>query len=199
LYTIAIRIGFELPGYTYSEPPYYSIEVIDQFFVSATGRPKNGPIYLIKEDNVTSEQTFLVSINVTDEAPSGIQSATFGQDYRLSVPTRIHSIFFNASQQRVPFAFTLLADYYAFADGTEAFQARVSSEDTRDIGGGIVEQFPTFQNPISLASDVFITIEAGAPERKLQISLHYQVLKNMSFLFSLVCSNWLCSYKLQCH
>jgi hypothetical protein len=122
---------------------------------------------LIKEGNVTSEQTFLVSIDVTDTAPSGIQSATFGQDY--SVPTRIHSIFFNSFEQRVPFAFTLLAD--AIAEGTEAFQARVSPEGTRDIGDGTVEQFPTSLNPISLAREIFITID-GAPECKLQISMH---------------------------
>jgi hypothetical protein len=139
---------------------------------------------LIKKGNVTSEQTFLVSINVTDAAPSGIQPATFGQDY--SVPTRIHSILFNPFEQRVPFVFTLLAD--AIAEGTEAFQASVSPEDTRDIGGGIVEQFPTPLHPASLANDVFITIEAGASECKLQISMHYQVLKPPFLAFNHVYS-----------
>ena len=111
---------------------------------------------MIKEGNVTSEQTFLVSIQVTDAAPSGtdIQSATFGQDYRLL--TRIHSTLFHSFEQRVPFVFTLLAD--AIAEGTEAFQASVTPEDTRDIGDGIVEQFPTSLNPVMLESQIFITI-----------------------------------------
>ena len=33
--TLAIRIGFELPGYTYTEPPFD--EIIDEFYVSPTG------------------------------------------------------------------------------------------------------------------------------------------------------------------
>ena len=118
---------------------------------------------------MTSEQTFLVSIRVTDSAPSGTQSAAFGQDY--SVPARNTIILFNTFEQRIPFVFTLLAD--AIPEGTEAFQASVSPEDTRDIGDGMVEQFPTSLNPVTLESDVFITIDS--PECKLQISM--QVLK----------------------
>ena len=166
-----IRIGFELvPGYTYTEPQFD--EVIDQFFVSPTGRPENGPIYLIKEDNVTSEQTFLVSIQVTDSAPSGtnIQPATLRQDYIISPNTMRTSVseIFNARDQRIPFAFTLLSD--SVPEGTEAFQASVSPEDTRDLGGGIVEQFPTSLNPLRLASEVFITIEDD--DRKFQTFIY---------------------------
>ena len=120
---------------------------------------------------MTSEQIFLVSIRVTDSAPSGIQSATFGQDY--SVPAHNTIILFNTFEQRIPFVFTLLAD--AIPEGTEAFQASVSPEDTRDIGDGMVEQFPITLNPITPASEVFIAIEDDSPECKLQISM--QVLK----------------------
>ena len=77
-----IRIGFELPGYTYTEPQFD--EFVDQNYVSPTGQPENGPIFLIKENNVTSEQTFLVAFQVTDSAPSGTQSATIDQDYRFA-------------------------------------------------------------------------------------------------------------------
>ena len=52
--------------------------------------------------------------------------------------------------------FTLLAD--AIAEGTEAFQASVTPEDTREIVDGVVDQFPTFLNPELLESQVFITI-----------------------------------------
>ena len=61
-------------------------EFVDEIFLSPTGRPENGPIFLAKENNVTSEQTFLVSFQVTDSAPSGTQSATIDQDYRFSGP-----------------------------------------------------------------------------------------------------------------
>ena len=153
--TIAIRIGFELPGYTYSEPQFD--EFIGEFFVSPTGRPENGPIYLLKEDNAISEQTFLVSFQVTDSAPSGTQSATIDQDYRFSGEGQTSETeFFFPNQQRIPFLFELRTD--TFPEGTEAFQASVSPEDTRDLGGGLVEIFPTSLSPESLAPDIFITI-----------------------------------------
>ena len=52
---VAIRIGFELPSYTYMEPMFE--EAIDTFFEPESGLSVNGPIYLAKENNVTSEQT----------------------------------------------------------------------------------------------------------------------------------------------
>ena len=151
---IAIRIGFELPGYTYTEPLYD--EFIDNFYVSPTCQPENGPIFLLKEDNVISEQTFLVSFQVTDSAPSGTQSATIDQDYRFAGPGQTSTIdFFLPTQQRLFFPFELRADI--LPEGTEAFQASVSPEYTQDING-MVEQFPTSLNPLTLRSDIFITI-----------------------------------------
>ena len=146
---IAMRIGFELPDYTYMEPQ--RDEFISQSYVSLTGQPENGPIFLIKENNVTSEQTFLISLQVTDSAPTGIQSAMINLDYRFG-PPGVTELFF-PTQQRIAFPFELLAD--TFPEGSEAFQASVSSEDSRDIGGGLVERFP-----ISLTSnsEIFITI-----------------------------------------
>ena len=125
--------------------------------MSSTGRPENGPIYLVKERNVTSEQNFLVSFQVTDSAPSGVQSATIDQDYRFgrSGQTSVTEFFFSF-QQRISFEFILFPD--TLPEGTEAFQVSVSPEDTRDLGGGVVEQFPTYLNPLTLASEVFINI-----------------------------------------
>lgn len=181
-HTIAIRVGFEVPGYTYTEPAFDRI--VDQFYVSATGQPENGPIYVIKEDNVTSEQTFLVSVQVTDSAPSGFQAATSGQDYH--VPARTRSILFNAFEWRIPFAFTLLAD--TLPEGDEVFQLSVSPEDTGDIGGG-TEQFPTFRNPITLASEVFITIDVTKCE--FVVSYMYFISNLLSFHF-FSDYDWLC-------
>lgn len=57
---LAISIGFELPEYTYTEPLLDT--EINEFYFSPTGLAVNGPIYLAKENNVTSEQTFIVHI-----------------------------------------------------------------------------------------------------------------------------------------
>ena len=154
--TLAIRIGFELPGYNYTEPRFE--ETIDEFYVSLTGRPENGPIYLVKEDDVTSEQTFLVSLQVTESAPSGTQTATLGQDYGFgSLPgqTSLTEVF-RPFQQRIIFSFDLFTD--TLSEGNEAFQASVSPEDTQDAGDGNVVQFPTSRNPLTLRSEIFVTI-----------------------------------------
>ena len=122
-----------------------------------TGQPENGPIYLVKEGNIISEQTFFVSFQVTDSAPSGILPAAIDEDYRFGGAGRTSETeFFPPSQQRIPFQFELRAD--TLPEGIEAFQARVSPEDTRDTGGGMVERFPLYQSPEILASEVFITI-----------------------------------------
>ena len=145
--TTGIGIGFELPGYTYTEPMFK--EPIDQFFISPTGLSVNGPIYLVKENNITSEQTFLVSIQVTDSAPSGTSSitpATLEADYRLTQTAAGQTsvtISFLAFEQSVLFPFTLFPD--TFPEGTEAFQASISPE--------------TLLNSKTLASEIFIFIE----------------------------------------
>ena len=92
-----------------------------------------------------------------DSAPffdTTIQPVTLGQDYRFGqVGQTSQTELFLPSQQRIPFLFELLTD--TLAEGTEAFQASVSPEDTEDLGGG-VEQFPTFLNPKFLSSEIFI-------------------------------------------
>ena len=154
----AIRIGFELPGYTYDEPVFE--EPIDEFFPSPTGRPENGPIFLAKEGNVISEQTFLVSIQVTDSAPSGtvIQPATIEQDYHITGPVAgmMVTVTFNPCEQRTPFRFTLFND--TLSEGNEAFQAYLSPEDARIMPDGTIEVFPSSRSPEILSSELFVTI-----------------------------------------
>ena len=159
--TVAIRIGFELPEYTYNEPIFE--EGVDEFLRSPTGRPENGPIFLAKEGNVTSEQTILVSIQVTDSTPSGtsIQPATIEQDYRITarlgsmiVTSVTESI--SSFEQRIPFRFTLFTD--TLPEGNEAFQASVSSADTRVLPDGTVEVLPSALKPEILFSEILVTI-----------------------------------------
>ena len=94
--------------------------------MSPTGRPENGPIYLVKKDNMLSEQNFLVTLQVMDSAPynygSSIQPALFGRDYTLSGISLTES--FPTVQRRILFHITLLTD--DVIEGTEAFQASVS-------------------------------------------------------------------------
>ena len=159
LILLAIRIGFELPGYTYTEPLLDTL--VDQFFMPSPGN--SGPIYLAKENNVISEQTFLVSVQITDSAPSGtaIQSATFRIDYGFSMGGQTsETLYFPPSQQRILVVFELLAD--TLPEGTEAFQASAYPEDTLETrapnGTIIIERFPTPLSPHFLASEAFIII-----------------------------------------
>ena len=166
---------------------------IDRFYESPTGLPVNGPIYLAKENNVTSEQTFLLSIQVTDSAPSGIQPATLDADYRISTPglTSVTLIFLATNNmvavQRINFLFTLFPD--TFPEGTEAFRASVSPQDTRVGSDGSIETFPTFLNPESLASETFVVIEDN--DRKLEIfAIIFSCTSSFVIIFSYC--NWLC-------
>ena len=149
--TIAIGVDFELSEYTYKEPQFE--EFIDEFYVSPTGRPENGPIYLVKINNMTSEQTFLVSIQVTD-----VFGTVVGLDYRLGQAGQasVHNVteHFNASQQRVPFRFTLLPD--TLPEGPEAFLASLCLKDAQLLPDGTEETFPT--TSLISASEVFIII-----------------------------------------
>ena len=115
---------------------------------------------MVKEGGVISEQTFLVSIQVTDSAPSGtnILTATFTQDYVFGFGDRTSlTEFFRPFEQRIPFRFSLFAD--DLPEGTEAFQLSASPEDSRPRGPGLPdERFPTSLTPLVLASEVFVTI-----------------------------------------
>ena len=187
---IAIRIGFELPGYTYTEPQFD--EFIDELFLSPSGQPESGPIILLKEGDVISEQIFLVSFQVTDSAPSAIQLAAIDQDYRFGIAGQTNlSEFFLPSQQRIPLRFELLAD--TFPEGTEVFQVTVSSKDFRDLGGGLVEHFPTYQYPLNLTSKVFITILDD--DRKLYVAIFSYIL---SYFLFISYYNWIYQHKLHC-
>ena len=183
--TTAIRIGFELPGYTYMEPMFE--EIIDQFYISPTGLPVNGPIYLAKENNVTSEQTFLLSIQVTDSTPGlNIRSATLDADYRIASPGQTaRTLPFLATNDRIDFQFLLFPD--TLPEGNEAFQLSVSPQDTQMMSDGTIATFPTFLNPESLASETFVVIEDD--DRKFEI---FAILFPFSSSIIFSYYNWLC-------
>lgn len=151
---VAIRIGFERPSYTYTEPRFE--EFIDSSYVRSPG-----PVYLVKENNVTSEQTFIVTIQVSSAVPPGrnIQPATIGSDYDLGDRfTTTFTFIFRATSLRLNFPFALYSD--DVPEPTEAFTATASPSDVfPQLPDGSVEVYPSFLNPINLTLQTFIVIE----------------------------------------
>lgn len=98
----AIRIGFEMERHNVTEPQ--SNERIE--------------IFIAKENDVQSEQTFLISFQVFDSVPpdSDFTPAELGVDYNLLSRQST----FNPDLQRLPLTIELLAD--RIPEETEAFQ-----------------------------------------------------------------------------
>ena len=144
--------------------------------MSPTGRPENGPVFLIKEDNVISEQTFLVSIQVETFYGFGTvigQDIHLGQSGQESVTER-----FNASQQKIPFRFTLLPD--TISEGPEDFLAYLYPVDAQSLPDGTEERFPT--SFLGSFIDVLVTILDD--DRKFQA--HVILLPYVNFFLTLL-------------
>ena len=151
-----ISIGFELLRYTYMEPKFDT--QIDDTFVSPTNLTSNGPIYLAKEDNVQSEQTFRISVLAADSVPPNTQNinpATIGVDYSIGAGT-LTVVEFRPPMQRVSFRFTLFPD--TFPEETEAFRLSSTAEDTVEVGG-IEIDLPGYLPPQNLHAETFVLIE----------------------------------------
>ena len=126
----AIRIGYAQDVYQFFEPD------IIIFITNVT---------LVKEDGRVSEQTFGVSITVSN--PKTLTAATLETvntginfDYTLGSPGQTITVLqFLPNQQSITFEFFLNSD--EIPEGTEAFQASSTT----------VESFPTFQAPITTA------------------------------------------------
>lgn len=103
-------------------------------------------IFIAKENDVRSEQTFLISIQVFDSVPpnSGFAPAEFGADYSLRQLTLLT---FDPDMQRFPLNISVFAD--SIPERTEAFQ--ISSEPQGD---------PAYSAPSSpLFQETYIIIE----------------------------------------
>ena len=136
---------------------------IDEFdYIPPTNLPENGPIYLVKQDNVVSEQTFLVVITATGTVPSGsgFRPAQLNTDYGgigASTPEGTSVIRqFPAAAQKLLFPFTLLRD--DIPEGTEAFLATTSAE-VVGMSGGMTFQVPGFLSPTTLFLQAYVIIE----------------------------------------
>ena len=150
IYYTVIRIGFEQTHYTYMEPK--SEETVDQSFAK-----DSGPIYLVKQDDVVSEQTFVVVVQMTASVPVGtnIQPATFGEDYLVGSNSSITMsalLQFQHNIQKKNVPITLFAD-----NNIEATEAFLMTSAPGDLGtAGVV---PRYLSPTTLSADAFVIIE----------------------------------------
>ena len=103
-------------------------------------------IFLAKENNVVSEQTFLVLVQINDFAPpnTDFAIAEFDVDYRDIL--RSFTTGFPPNVQRIPVSFAVLAD--TIPEQTEAFQINSASDGT-----------PGFNIPNALFPQSYVVIE----------------------------------------
>lgn len=129
-YAPAIRIGFEREINRFPEPEFDEGEFI----------------YVAKENNVTSEQRFMISFQRTDSVPqgTGFGIAMDGEDYRGIMPEFQRDFF--PFQQRISLPFEILAD--RIPEPIEAFQISLSTQGS-----------PTFDPADVLFSQTFVVID----------------------------------------
>ena len=127
IFCVATRIGFEFESYEVTEPGPDDEEFITNL------------VYLIRENNQRSEQTYSVDLTVGD--PGGnFKPATVNVDYSLGgiLGQTKQCRLFPPTVDRIPFVFLLFHDLAV--EGTETFQA--TSAQVTPSGN-----FPVFQTP----------------------------------------------------
>jgi hypothetical protein len=128
-----------------------------------SGSLANGPIYLAKEGNGSSEQTFQVVVQIASASsmPSNsgqsIQPATHNVDYRLSASNTHVVLPFAPGQQRINVPFILFSD--DVHEGTEAFH--LSSAPDSSPPDETRVSLPTYLNPVHLFTDTSIIIKGN--------------------------------------
>ena len=131
-------------------------ETIDMFFEPPPNSTISGPVFLLKENDVISEQTFLIVIEVSETTPpnqNNINRATNGVDFTSADSLVVQ---FMPRDQRINFQFNLLPD--DFLEGTESFLAASAPEDSGQIGG-VTFNAPSYLPPVTLSDRTFILIE----------------------------------------
>ena len=138
----------------------FDTNIPSESFVPLSNLTVHGPIYLAKEDNVKSEQTFRIVVQVADSVPPGninINPATIGRDYSIGLGEITSSVIdFLPSMQRVNFPFELFPDN--LPERIEAFRASSSAEDKAEVNR-IVFDLPNYLSPTTLVAETFVLIE----------------------------------------
>ena len=146
-------------------------ETIDQFFVPPANSTISGPVFLLKENDVVSEQTFLIVIEVSEATPpsqNNINRATRGADFTSADSLIVQ---FLPRDQRVNFQFDLLPD--DFPERTESFLVVSAPEDTGQHGGMAFDA-PSYLSPVTLSDRTYVIIEDN--DRKFPVSTFFFVV-----------------------
>ena len=131
-------------------------EIIDQFFVPPENSTISGPVFLLKENGVMSEQTFLIVIEVSEATlpnQNNINRATRDADFRSADSLIVQ---FLPRDQRTNFQFILLPDN--FPEGTESFLATSAPEHSGGDYTGMLFDVPLFLPPVTLSDRTYIII-----------------------------------------
>lgn len=135
-------------------------ETIDKLFIPKLNLPEHGPVYITKENDTSTEQTFLVYVHTSTSVPTDsdqvIHPATLNVDYSLSGTLTFMVLRFGPEQRKINVPLTLYSD--DFSEGTEAFIISITADNTAEVDGRIV-RVPTYLNPLSLSSESFVIIE----------------------------------------
>ena len=154
-----------MPSYTYSESNV--TEIIDSSFMSPNGSTAYGPVYLVKENGVRTEQIFGIVIGITDGAPD-VGETEINEDYSIGLGTETSVvIMFPLNKQRLNFEITIFPDI--IPEGTEGFMASSSREDEAQDETGTIFTLPEYSTATATT-----TIYILDDDRKLilQASVH---------------------------
>ena len=127
-------------------------------------------VYLIREDNRKSEQTYSVDLTVDDPGgnikPATIETSNTNQSFDYSLGVIGHTkqnILFSPTMDRIPFVFLLNPDLAV--EGTETFRATSAQ---RTPSG----DFPVFQTPGGVTAFATTLIHILDNDGKYQLCLY---------------------------
>lgn len=146
--------------------PEFVEQVINESYIPPTNSKDSarGPIYLAKENNVISEQTFAVVVDFANKVPlrENFNLATRNMDYAVRPGFFSFVVLFPPNHQNIVFPIVLFPD--TFPEGTEALLARSAPGNHSDVGR-VEHPLPGYSTPVSLPTETLIIIEDD--DRKL--------------------------------
>ena len=132
-----------------------SIKTIDSLFIPPNSSTSYGPVYLIKENGVKTEQIFGIVIQTSDAVPTGVNPATFGPfgDYETGGGGSFTTLF-RPNQRRLNFEITLFPD--DIPEEIEGFLASSARLDTAADETGITFPLPDYLSPTYASISIYI-------------------------------------------
>ena len=133
-------------------------ETIDELFLPPADSLVSGPVFLVKENDVISEQTFFIIVEVVEATPSNqnnINRARRCEDFEIS--NAISVIHFPPDEQRIAIHFTLLPDN--IPECNESFLATSAPESGGIDYTGMLFDVPLFLPPDTLSDTTYIILE----------------------------------------